>query len=119
MAEHSIFIREDTATTSNITFTCKDELIAKHYDRVFRELFECHLAWTPVEALPELRQFMNMCMEAEARFQEHYDYEYTDDDQTDWQGRVIGKKRRVLLNEDGSPKLFIPEVKIEVPDVDA
>jgi hypothetical protein len=83
-----------------ITFTCKDALLAKHYDEVFRGLFEDHLSWTPVKSLPELRLFMDECMTAEARFQEHYDF------------TTDGKLRTPIYDSDGTPKLLIPEIEV-------
>ncbi len=88
-----------------LEFHCKDPLMVKHYDETFRLLFEDHLSWMPAGDLSALYRFMDECMLAEARLQEHY--EYTEDEQ----GR-----RTPVLDSDGEKKLLIPTINLFTDD---
>jgi hypothetical protein len=88
----------------------KDPLVEKYCRDTFEEKFNRVLSWGN-DPQDELKMFRNALVK-EARRQKWYDFEVTDEDQTDWQGNVIGKKRRVLLDEDGTKKLLVPEVEL-------
>jgi hypothetical protein len=86
-----------------IIFECKDTLLARHYDKEFREEFEAQLATKKTAAGREqCQRVWRREMLAHARRQEHYDYEYDEDG-----------ARVVIRNELGDPALLIPEIRIE------
>lgn len=114
---------------TTVTFTSKDPQLAAFYEDLFGERFLSQLKlWKTLNrsrdddpdspdnkgGLERLKGQWDRLMIPVAEVQEHYDWVDLDEDQTNWQGKVIGKKRQVVLNEDGTPKLLIPEVVVRL-----
>jgi hypothetical protein len=102
---------------TTLTFTCKDPLITAFYEDRFGEAFardaqamesydgdEGEAIWA------HLKKDWEQAMLAEARVQEHYDYDVVDMKRD---GR-IGTRRQIIVDENSQPKLLIPEITVEL-----
>lgn len=93
--------------TMKLIFESKDPLLARYYDMAFREEFEAQLATKKTAAGREqCQRVWRRTMLAEAKHQEHYDYELVP-------GAHPGTQVRKVIEKDGKPVLLIPEVRIE------
>lgn len=98
----------------SIEFRCKDPVIARFCDTRFRRQFERDLGRAQSRGgMEEVERVWHRRLTKEAARQQWYDWVDLDEDQTNWQGKVIGKKRQLVLDEDGKPLLLIPEVVIQ------
>ncbi len=87
-------------------FSCKDPQIAAHYRREFLTQFSiqaCLFHTMTEDEIASTKAKWKLAMYAEARKQEHYDYE------------VINGVRRVIYDSHANhqPVLLIPEVEVE------
>ena len=84
-------------------FSCKDDKIADYYRSQFLTQFSVQAALFPsmTEAeIASVKAGWKLAMYAEARRQEHYDYE------------VKNGMRRLVYDHDHKPVLLIPEVEV-------
>jgi hypothetical protein len=92
-----------------ITFTCKDANVARYCQDKFGQAWRERLrdAQHYPDEDKDLQEQMVRVLTAEAREQEWYDYELVG------QPAPNGvQKRKLILNEDGTPRLLIPQVEI-------
>lgn len=104
-AKESVAKRE-AMTKRRLRFVSKDPHLAEYYRYTFKDWFEReltqlepHFAGT-ANIIEVMLPVWNFRMYAEAYLQEHYDYT------TDKDGN-----RHQVLDEEGKPKLLIPEVQ--------
>lgn len=102
--------------TIEVEFSCdRDLALAEHYSHKFKKKFTDQASYWPHLVQAEREAFLagwRLEMFGEARRQEHYQWEDLDEDQTDWEGTVIGKKRQIIREASGAPKLLIPKIKV-------
>lgn len=90
-----------------VEITCPDEpLIEKHCRDTFEEKFNQVLSWQRKGLPEEDLQMFQESLRKEAKRQQWYQFEEWGD------GLFVPYQRQVLRNEDHTPKLLVPQVRI-------